>query len=91
MDMEFYNENLYDCSCFIHLGNQLWKPRILIAFYNEFNELNNIGPHMSDYHMGLVAKNLYSVVCEQQRPRPGCVSAQSDQRLCYSLIGKYHI
>ena len=23
--------------------------------------------------------------------RIDCVSAQSDQRLCYSLIGKYHI
>ena len=40
----------------LHLANQLWKPRILIAFYNEFNTLNNIGPHMSDYYMGLVAK-----------------------------------
>ena len=29
-------------------------------------------------------------VCEQQRCRPACASAQSDQRLCYSLIGKYH-
>ena len=23
--------------------------------------------------------------------RPACASAQADQRLCYSLIGKYHI
>ena len=65
----------------LHLANQLWKPRILIAFYNEFNTLNNIGPHMSDYHMASSRKNLYSVVCEQQRPRPICISAQSDQRL----------
>ena len=61
LDMEFYNENLYDCSCFIHLGNQLWKPRILIAFYNEFNKLNILGPYISDYHMGLVARK--SVFC----------------------------
>ena len=40
----------------LHLANQLWNSRILIVFYNEFNTLNNIGPHMSDYHMGLVAK-----------------------------------
>ena len=31
------------------------------------------------------------MVCEQQRRRPACAYAQSDQRLCYSLIGKYHI
>ena len=30
-------------------------------------------------------------VCEQQRRRPACASAQSDQRLYYSLNGKYHI
>ena len=29
--------------------------------------------------------------CEQQRFRPACASAQSDQHLCYSLIGKYHV
>ena len=30
-------------------------------------------------------------VCEQQRRRPDCASAQSDQRLCCWLIGKYHL
>ena len=30
----------------------------------------------------------YFVACEQQRCRPACASAQSDQRLCYSLPGK---
>ena len=65
----------------LHLANQLWKPRILIAFYNEFNTLNNIGPHMSDYHMGLVAKN--SVFCGLRTTKAEtiCISAQSDQRL----------
>ena len=28
---------------------------------------------------------------EQYRRRPACASAQSDQRLCYSLIGKYNV
>ena len=28
------------------------------------------------------------VLPEQQRRRPACVCAQSDQRLCYSLSGK---
>ena len=28
--------------------------------------------------------------CERQRRRPACTSAQSDQHLCYSLLGKYN-
>ena len=36
-------------------------------------------------------ENLSSVVCEQQRRRAACASAQSDQRLCFSRFGKYHI
>ena len=28
--------------------------------------------------------------CKQQRRRPAWASAQSDQHLCYSLIGKYY-
>ena len=36
-------------------------------------------------------ENLSSGVGEQQRRRPACASEQSDQHLCYSLIGKYHI
>ena len=36
-------------------------------------------------------ENLSSVVCEQHRRRPACASAQSDQRLCYSLFRKYHM
>ena len=35
-------------------------------------------------------ENLSSGVCKQQRRRPACTSAQSDQCLCYSLIGKNH-
>ena len=30
-------------------------------------------------------------VCEQERCRPACASAQSVQRFCYSLIGKFNI
>ena len=36
-------------------------------------------------------ENLSSGVCEQHRRRPACASAQSDQRLCYSLFGKHHM
>ena len=42
-------------------------------------------------HKGLDARKPSSMGCEQQRRRPASASAQSDQRLCYSLIGKYHI
>ena len=36
-------------------------------------------------------ENLSSGVYEQQRRKPACAYAQSDQRLCYSLNEKYHI
>ena len=36
-------------------------------------------------------ENQSSGVYHQQRCRPACPSAQSDQRLCHSLVGKYHI
>ena len=36
-------------------------------------------------------ENLSSGACEQHRRRPACASAQSDQRLCYSLFEKYHM
>ena len=42
-------------------------------------------------NLGLDARKPVIGVCEQQRRRPACASAQSDQRLRYSLIGKYHI
>ena len=38
----------------------------------------------------LMQENL-SEICEQQRRRPACTYVQSDQRLCYSRIGKHHI
>ena len=39
--------------------------------------------------MGLIARKPDFVACEQQRRRPACASAQSDQRLCFSLTEKY--
>ena len=38
--------------------------------------------------MGLDVRKPGSVACEQQRCRPACAFAQSDQRLCYSLSEK---
>ena len=43
------------------------------------------------FQMGLDARKSVFMVCEQQMRRPSCASAQSDQCLCYSLIGKYLI
>ena len=36
-------------------------------------------------------ENLSWGICQQQRCRPARASAQTDQRLCYTLTGKYHI
>ena len=36
-------------------------------------------------------EKLSSGVCEQQKCSPACASAQTGQRLSYSLFGKYHI
>ena len=46
---------------------------------------------LSELPYGSMRENLSLVVYEQQRHRPACASMQSDQRLCYSLIGKYHV
>ena len=39
----------------------------------------------------LSARKSSSEVCQKQSCRPACTSAQSYQRLCYLLIGKYNI
>ena len=43
-----------------------------------------------DYDWAVTRENLSSGVGEQQRRRPDCADAQSDQRLFYSLILKYY-
>ena len=40
-------------------------------------------------HMGSNPRKPSSGVWEQHRGRPACTSVQSDQRLCFSLFGKY--
>ena len=75
IDMDFTLRIYMIVHVLLHLANQLWKPRILIAFYNEFNTLNNIGPHMSDYHMGLVAKK--TVFCGLRTTK-----AETSLRIC---------
>ena len=44
-----------------------------------------------DYIWAATRENLSSEVCEQQRRRPACASAQPDQCPFYSRFGKYHI
>ena len=46
---------------------------------------------MTDNTWAATRQNLSSGVCEQHWRRPACAYAQSDQHLCYSLIGKYHV
>ena len=41
-------------------------------------------------HLGLDVRKPDFLACEQQRRILACVSAQSDQRLCYSLSGVYN-
>ena len=41
--------------------------------------------------MGLDARKIIFVVCKQQKRRPAWTSVQSDQGICYWLIGKYFI
>ena len=44
-----------------------------------------------NYIWALSRENLSSGVCKQQRGRPACAFAQSDQCLCFLLFEKYHI
>ena len=43
------------------------------------------------YNWASSRENLSSGLCEKHSRRPACASAQSDQRLCYSLFGKYRM
>ena len=47
--------------------------------------------HLQFFDVNFAFKNISSGVCEKQKGPPACASAQSDQHLCYSLIGKFHI
>ena len=43
------------------------------------------------WYLGLDARKPVFGICEQHRRRPACAPAQSDQRLCYSPFGTYHM
>ena len=63
-----------------------FKPKILLLLYYYYYAL-----HFYNIRWASARENLSYGVCEQHRRRPACASAQSDQRLCYSPFGKYHI
>ena len=42
-------------------------------------------------YMDIIVRKPVFGFCEQQRRRPACASAQTDQRLCYLCFGKCHI
>ena len=47
-----------------------------------------VNPKLYHLYLDTNARKPVVGVCQQQRRRPACASAQSDQCLCYSLIGK---
>ena len=71
-----------------------------VSLYNPFQTESPITPKVTDMveadtrvepDMGLDARKPVFSAYEQQRRRPACASAYSDQSLRYSLNGKYHI
>ena len=53
--------------------------------------LHKLRGERANTHMGLDMRKPVFDVCEQQKRKLSCASGQFDQRLCYSLFGKYHI
>ena len=58
---------------------------------NRYHNTSSVTDILQDLSWASSRENLSTGVCEQHRRRPACASAQSDQRLCYSLFGKYHM
>ena len=72
-------------------------PSARVGGYTEHHQTSQsshlylgVKSEMKEDKMGDMRKPVFGV-CEQHRPRPACASAQTDQPLCYSLFGKYHI
>ena len=64
--------------------------KVISAFVIHFLESIIWAEKRKNLYLGFL-KNLIAGVCEQQRRRPACISTKSDQCLCYSLFGKYHM
>ena len=68
-----------------NLINRLCKAKITICSLEAGNII------WGNIIWATTRENLSWGGCEQQRCRPACVFASSDQRLCNSLIRKYYI
>ena len=80
-------EMFYGCRCSVSLPhNSLGCLQSMIVSILTYRLV-------STYYITRASKqeNLSSGVCEQQRRRQACASAQSGQRRCYSPIAKDHI
>ena len=97
----FYPGDLYNgCSC-SYLYQLSVFSQILLMSVVVGHSSHAVCPTSDTAHLHCSSKNiinwassrenLSSGVCEQHRRRPACASAQSDQRLCYSLFGKFHM
>ena len=89
---------------FIYLNPNLnifiWRPECPLILCFDLNSIFNIAKkkHYSKQRKYVKVsvltcssprENPDILVYKQQRRRPACANAQSDQRLCYSLSGKY--
>ena len=64
---------------------------LFIRKYGKCSEILNTSLFLFSNNLGLDVRKPSSGVCEQHRRRLACTYMQSDQHLCYSLIGKNRI
>ena len=67
------------------------RSQLIYTVLKKSINLVSAGQRLIGHYLGLEMRKPVFVGCEQLRCRPACASAQSNQRLCYSLIIKYHI
>ena len=85
------NMEIYFCGWYKYLYD-CWKSYLSCTTSKLWSWRNRqMGIRMVSYMRASTRENLSSGVCEQHSRRPACASAQSDQRLCYSLVRKYHV
>ena len=95
--MPLFREEKYNASALVsEISNADNTQTISAQSFMLIPLTNNISNSQQTHNVEATVKwastreNLSSEGCEQQRHRPACASAQSDQRLCFSLFGKYH-
>ena len=70
-----------DNTCFSSIVNQIYPPELQIYKVNS----SDTGAPVLDLHLSRVMRTPVYAICEQQRRRSACASAQSDQHLCCLL------